>query len=129
MYIFFIWILNGLFIYSFNKFLSSTYYRPYIKYKKYMCCHQDRTHGYWEKKKNQRVSWRYPFAFYKSAWQMVQIIILKIKSNLVNYFIKISEQNESTKMVSITLPSVEYRDFMVKFFIKDNIWLRCYITK
>ena len=82
-----------------------------------------------KKKKNQRVSWRYPFAFYKSAWQMVQIIILKIKSNLVNYFIKISEQNESTKMVSITLPSVEYRDFMVKFFIKDNIWLRCYITK
>ena len=82
-----------------------------------------------KKKNKQRVLWRYPFAFNKSAWQMVQIIILKRKSNLVNYFIKVNEQNENTKMVSITLPSAEYRDFMVKFFIKDNIWLRSYITK
>lgn len=52
---------------------------------------------------------------------MVQIIILKRKSNIANYFIKINEQNENTKMVSITLPSVEYRDFMVKFFVKDKI--------
>lgn len=52
---------------------------------------------------------------------MVQIIILKRKSNVANYFIKINEQNENTKMVSIILPLVEYRDFMVKFFVKDKI--------
>ena len=31
-------------------------------------------------------------------------------------------------MVSMALPAVEYRDFMIQFFVKDKIQLRSCIT-